>query len=256
VSAVRRAASLRARLAQGRPLLATFSVAVAPEIVELIAVAGFDAVVIDMEHGPHTISTVRAAVTAAQMRDIFAIVRTPDRSGTTIGAVLDAGADGILVPQVASVADAAAVVDAARYAPEGHRGVNPWTRGGDYDGGVAGFAAANEQIAVIVSIESGESAAQADAFAAVPGVDCIFFGPYDLAQSLGVGGRPGDERVVGTIVDASRRASAHVATAVFASTPEGAIDWFERGMPVVICGVDTGLVLGGFRDIAARARPA
>src|SRR4051795_838697 len=121
--------SLRQRLRQGPPLIGTFSIVASPEIVELAGLAGFDVVVLDMEHGAYEIASLGPHILAARAHGIAPIVRVRWSEPALIGAALDAGAAGVLVPHVQSARDAAAVVEAARFPPQGGRGGHPGGRG-------------------------------------------------------------------------------------------------------------------------------
>src|SRR5262245_16673415 len=103
-----------------------------PILIELFAQAGFEAVVLDMEHGPIGFDTLNSLIPAARAAGIYPIVRVQSADAALISSALDVGAAGILVPQVDSGAAAAAVVGAARFAPLGHRGLNPYTRAAGY----------------------------------------------------------------------------------------------------------------------------
>src|SRR5580658_2801951 len=120
------------RLRTGPPLIATFSMIASPIIIELLAQAGFDAVVLDMEHGPLDFESLNVLIPAARAAGIYPIVRVRANEASLIGSALDVGAAGILVPQIDSGAAAASAVQAARFAPLGRRGVNPYTRAAGY----------------------------------------------------------------------------------------------------------------------------
>jgi 4-hydroxy-2-oxoheptanedioate aldolase len=240
-----RAPSLRAALAAGPPLLATFSLLPSPAVVELVGAAGFDLVIVDTEHGPHSLTDVHAAVLAGAACGLPVLVRVPGADPVGIGRVLDLGAAGVLVPHVDAAAAAAAVVRAARFAPAGERGANPYVRAGGYgDPGV--LAARGAEVAVLVMVEGAGGAAAVPEILAVPGLDGIFLGPVDLSHSLGLPGQPEHPRVVGMLrAVAEQAAAAGVAAAAFAPGPERARDWLARGLRLVACGVDTALALDG-----------
>src|SRR5215468_8733909 len=124
---------LRQTLATRETILTTFVLIPRTEVIELLARAGFDAAIIDLEHGPMTIAEVPALVSAARASGIWAFARVARNSPVEICQALDAGVDGILVPHVTSVADAELVVQAGRFSPEGDRSVNPYARGNGYD---------------------------------------------------------------------------------------------------------------------------
>ncbi len=126
--------ALRERLKSGAPLLATFSIIPSVEVVELIGLAGFDAVILDIEHGAHGSEALGTLILAAMARGIYPVVRVRSSDPAEIAAALDAGAAGVIVPQIGSLAEAEKAVRAARFAPDGNRGANPFVRGADYSG--------------------------------------------------------------------------------------------------------------------------
>jgi 4-hydroxy-2-oxoheptanedioate aldolase len=179
----------------------------------------------------------------------------PTAEPAGIGRVLDLGAAGVLVPHVDSAAAARAVVRAARFAPDGERGANPYVRSGGYGGDSALLARAGRDAAVLVMVEGAAGVAAVPEILAVPGLDGIFLGPVDLSHSLGVPGQTEHPRVIGTLREvAAQAAAAGVAAAVFAPEPRRARDWLQRGLRLVACGVDTGLALEGLRQCVDRVR--
>lgn len=248
---------LRARLRAGAPLLATFVIVPRVELVEIAAAAGFEAVVLDREHGPLATDDLIPLVAAARGAGIHAIVRVPENRAVEIGAALDSGADGVLVPHVASGAAAAAAVEAARFAPEGRRGVNPYVRAARYGVDVPGYlAGANAGAAVIAMIEGADGVAASREIVATPGLDAVFVGPYDLSAALGIPGRTGDPAVVEHVREIAGEAEAvGIASAVFAPTPEAARDWLDAGVRLVALSVDTHLALAGMRAAVSATRP-
>lgn len=241
--------ALPARLRSGSPLVATFSMIDAPEIPDLLARAGFDALVIDLEHGPLGPASLNRLVPIARGAGIAPIVRVRTNEPSLIGAALDVGAAGVLVPQIDSAAAARRAVDAARFAPLGHRGVNPYVRSAGYGTrGAEYYANANAEAALLVMIEGAAGVAALPAILDTPGIDGIFIGPYDLSQALGVPGQVGHPSVVAKAEEIVGVAAARgVATAVFAPTAEAARRWLALGVRLVALGFDTALALDGFR---------
>lgn len=249
---------LRARLAQGPPVLASFSIVPRVEVVEIAAAAGFDAVVLDREHGPVDVSDLLPLVAAAHGAGIHAVVRVPANDGPMICAALDVGADGVLVPHVGSAAAAASAVAAARHAPEGHRGVNPIVRAAGYGADPGAFlAGANGRVAVIAMIEGAEGVAASAEIVRTPGLDAVFVGPYDLSAALGIPGETGAPEVVARIGSiAEEAAAAGIACGTYAPTPEVARRWIGAGLRFVGLGFDTGHLLAGMRAAVSGTRPA
>src|SRR3954452_11262082 len=103
---------LRKRLREGGPMLATFSIVPSVEVVRFVALAGFETVILDTEHGPYGVESLPPLIAAAHARGAYAMVRVRENNAAWIGGALDAGADGILVPQVGSRREAEAAVAA------------------------------------------------------------------------------------------------------------------------------------------------
>jgi 4-hydroxy-2-oxoheptanedioate aldolase len=247
--------SLRQRLIDGPPLLGTFSVIASTEVVELAGLAGFDVVILDMEHGAYEIAGLGPHILAARARDIAPIVRVRWNEPALIGAALDAGAAGVLVPHVQSAADAAAVVAAARFPPLGGRGAHPWVRAADYAAAPDWHARANTDVAVIAMVEGREGVAAVDEILATPGLDAVFLGPVDLAASLGLAGQLDHPDVIAAVRSVVERAAAvDVAAACFSPSVEGARRWLDAGARLVTVGVDTQILLPAFRALVDGVR--
>lgn len=246
---------LRDRLRDPAPLIAAFSIIRSVEIVEIMALAGFDAVILDLEHGPYGIEAAGPLVVAARSCGLYPIIRVQRNDAAMIGAALDVGAAGVLVPQVASAAEARAAVSAARFAPEGTRGANSWVRAAGFAGGPDWFARANAEAAVIVMIEGRQGAEAAPDILRTPSLDGVFLGPVDLSHALGVPGRTDHPLVVarmGAVMAEAREQGR--AAAVFAPTVEAARRWLGHGAGMVAVGVDTGHILAALTAVAGGVR--
>jgi len=246
---------LRQRLREGPALIGTFSIVAAPELVELIGLAGFDVIVLDMEHGSYEIANLGTHILAARAHGIAPIVRVRWNEPALIGAALDAGAAGVLVPHVQSAADAAAVVEAARFPPDGERGAHPWVRAAGYAASDDWHARANDEVAVIAMVEGKEGVAAIDEILATPGLDAVFLGPVDLAASLGLAGQLDHPQVVAAVRSVvERAAAAGVAAACFSPTVDGAARWLDAGAQLVTLGVDTQIILPAMRSLVDAVR--
>jgi 2-keto-3-deoxy-L-rhamnonate aldolase RhmA len=170
----------------GRTLFGTWVKMPTTVSVELLALAGFDFVVIDMEHAPLGLETVHDLIGAAHSRDMPALVRVPDRAPTMISRTLDSGADGVLVPHVDDVADAQLVVSAAQFPPTGTRGFGPTVRAGSWGADIAEYRRSAQRAFVAPQLESRHAIDAADAIAAVDGVGALFVGPADLSVATGL----------------------------------------------------------------------
>ncbi|MDQ3761713.1 MAG: aldolase/citrate lyase family protein [Actinomycetota bacterium] len=250
-----RTTRLRERLTYADRLLGTFNLIPSADIVELIAIAGFDLVIIDMEHGPYNLGNVRGVLATADAYGLHTVVRVPTLEPSSISSVLDLGACGVLVPHVESAKDAATVVQAARFAPDGTRGANPWVRAAQYGHRENWFAAANEEVATLVMIEGRAAITELPEIVSVPGLDGVFFGPMDLSHSLGVPGQFDHPSVLEALDGAIRLATAHsLATCLFSPDAQRTKCWWERGVHLVACGVDTGLIRSALVAVVRTAR--
>lgn len=157
------------------------------ESVELIAGAGFDFVVIDLEHAPLDMETVFALIGIAKISELSPIVRIPATDIGLIQRVLDSGADGLMFPHVESVAEARSAVRAMRFPPHGVRGVGNTSRAGQWGAldREEYLRFGREQVVCIAQIESAAAAFVAGDIAAVDGVDAILIGVADLSVSEG-----------------------------------------------------------------------
>lgn len=235
---------------EGRSLIGVFSIIPSTDVVEMIAIAGFDFVVLDMEHGPYALDSVRSCVLAAHARGMSAVVRVRSPEPSLLGSVLDIGADGVLAPHVSSAAMARQVVEAARFAPEGSRGANPYVRAAEYGEGSDWFAKANRDVVVMVMIEGVDGLSALSGILEVPGLDVVFLGPVDISHSMGVPGQPNHPMVLDVMEEAARQAAARgLCTAVFAPDVERARSWRSRGIRMIVCGVDTNHIRSGLSTV-------
>jgi len=181
---------IRHCMAQGRISRGINVQTASPEIVEMVGVAGYDHVMIDWEHGSFDFDTVVQMIRAADAVDLTPVVRVPDVDAVAIKRVLDAGALGVVVPQVSTVEQAREALGAARYFDgrnAGARGACPSVRATGHlsTHWEQDLRHANEQVVVALSFECTTSIANFDAIAALPGLDAAFVGAFDLAQSMG-----------------------------------------------------------------------
>ena len=184
----------KAKLADGNVVFGAIVNRYAPDLVELFGAIGYDFVMIDCEHGPINLDQVEHMVRAAEVFDITPITRVPNHEESVILGYLDRGVQGIIVPHVNTREIAEAVARAARYYPEGRRGVGGG-RAHDYGVGVSrseSTAWVNSQLLVIPMVEETEAVDNLDAILTVAGVDILHVASGDLGQSMG---NPGAEKV-------------------------------------------------------------
>ncbi|MCH2202773.1 MAG: aldolase/citrate lyase family protein [Fuerstiella sp.] len=233
----------RKRLRNGERLYGTIVTIPSPAVAEILADVGFDWLFIDGEHGPLDVSQILSILQAVDDR-IPCIVRVPVADEVYIKRVLDLGAAGIIAPQVNTKETATAIVNAARYAPDGARGVG-LARAHGYGMGFQDYMQnANEQTTVIVQAEHALGVANIESIAEVPGIDAVLLGPYDLAASLGKMGDVSDPLVIEAIdrVTTVCRTTG-IALGYFGITAEAVHPYVELDYNLIIAGTDT-LFLG------------
>jgi 2-keto-3-deoxy-L-rhamnonate aldolase RhmA len=246
--------------ASGRTALGAWVKIPAVEVVELLAIAGVDFVVIDREHGVHDLRTVSTMISVALGAGIAPFVRVPGHSPRDVVPVLDAGAAGLFVPHVDSVEDAEAVVAACRFPPLGRRGAGPTSRAGRWGrAGLSLYLAEADRVTLVAQLESPSAVADGLAVAAVPGIDAVFIGPVDLAVSAGRD--PGDDRLRAMVSDLETRAAAAGTVIGTTAAAGGEVAGLAgRGHRFVVVGNDSGFLLAGAERTVhagrvARSRP-
>lgn len=164
------------------------------ETLELLAHAGFEFVVIDMEHSPLDLESAYRLIFGAQALGMAALVRVPDRSGSHLQRILDAGADGILVPQVSSVQEATDAVAGMTFAPQGRRGMGATSRAGRWGlSGASNYVDQGADIVRGIQIEDLATLQDLDPILDTPGLDAVFLGMGDLTMSTGL---PADDPTI------------------------------------------------------------
>lgn len=182
--------TLKSKLGSGLPVYGLISSIPAPAAIELIAEAGFDFVIIDMEHVLINPETVENMIRVAESYDLTPLVRVADLNPKTLLRLLDGGAQGIVLPMIESPEQLADAIAACKYHPLGRRSLNAGRPGSFGKHSLAQYVeAANQQIMVVAMIESAEGVRRATEIAAVAGLDMILEGAADLSQSLGMPGR-------------------------------------------------------------------
>ena len=172
-------ASLKQQLRSGRPAIGCWIELMSPLVTEVVAQAGYDCVVIDLEHGPGSIRDAVQIMQALQGRGCAPLIRVPDSGEAGLKKALDAGAEGCMVPSVNNLDQAREIVAACHFAPKGRRGI--------HEDGYLERAA--EDTLVICQIETPEAVRESEAIADLDGVDMLFLGPNDLAANLGYPGQ-------------------------------------------------------------------
>lgn len=194
------------RLKAGETQIGLWCSLCSPIAAELVADSGFDWLLHDTEHSPNELPNIFAALQAVQGRPATAaVVRPAWNDLVLIKRILDIGAQTIIVPYVQNAAEARRAVEATRYPPAGIRGVTGVGRAARFGRVTDYFKQANDEICVLVQVETRAALSEIEAIASVDGVDGIFIGPSDLSASFGLIGQPGHADVQKAIEDAGKR---------------------------------------------------
>jgi 4-hydroxy-2-oxoheptanedioate aldolase len=225
--------------------------------VEVLANAGFDWLLIDTEHSPNELPMVHSQLQAIGRGPTHPIVRPTWNDTVTIKRLLDIGVQSLLIPFVENAEEARAAVAATRYPPHGVRGYAAAARASDF-GRIKDYPhTCQDQLCVLVQVETPQALANIDAIAEVEGVDGIFIGPGDLAAAMGHIGNIGHPDVVAAIDAALLRIRAAGKPAgILAGDEKLARRWIALGLDFIAVGSDTGLLARGAEQLAAKVRDA
>lgn len=237
-------------LAEGRQQIGLWNSLPGSLVAEVLAGCGYDWVVIDTEHSLTDIPDTLAMMQAMAPYPVSAVVRPASNDVVLIKRLLDLGAQTLLVPFVQNAVEARAAVASMRYAPRGVRGVAGMTRASGF-GRVQGYATrAEEELCLLVQVETAEALAEIEAIAAVDGVHGLFIGPSDLAASMGHPGNAGHPEVVAAIGDAVRRIKAAGKPAgILTLDPAFAKICIGWGTTFTAVGMDIAVLVNGARAL-------
>jgi len=221
--------------------------------IEVIAGAGFDWLLLDMEHSPNDLESVLGQLQAAAPYPTHPVVRVPWNEMVAMKRVLDIGAQSLLVPYVCSAEEAATSVSHMRYPPGGVRGVAGTTRATRF-GRIQDYARrAQEELCLLVQVETRGALDNLEAICAVDGIDGVFIGPADLHASLGYPGETANPQVKPLIDEAIRRIrKAGKAPGILTPNEADARHWLQCGALFVAVGADVGILARGADALAAK----
>lgn len=226
-----------------------------PAIAELAGIAGYDWVMIDTEHNPMTEAQVQALLYACSGFDMTPVVRVRFNSEEQVKWVLDAGAGGVVIPSMHDAADARHAVEITKYHPLGRRGFGPNHATGFGSRSVEYLRTANSDVLLIGQVELASAVAEIDAIAQIDGLDAIWIGPADLAQSLGHPGQLGHPDVrnaISQVIESAHRH--HKPWGIPTATPDDFENYVRRGGIVMMLGSDTRVLRGGFENFSNKAK--
>ena len=243
------------RLRAGETLLGLWMSIPSPVTAEALGLIGYDWLLFDSEHAPVEIAGIQPLLQASSAGNSALAARPAWNDKVLIKKMLDIGAQTLLIPFVQSAEEARAAVQAARYPPEGIRGVAGATRASRY-GQVTGYLeSANNEVCTLVQIETGTALAQLEKIAAVEGVDGVFIGPSDLSASMGYLGNPSVSEVQDALKQAPQRIrDAGSKPGILATAVEDARRYLDWGYQFVAISVDLGLLVKGASDVLSNVK--
>jgi 4-hydroxy-2-oxoheptanedioate aldolase len=248
--------TLKAALRRGEKTIGLWLTLGSFTATEIAARAGFDWLLIDMEHTVASEAEVLGHLRAAMGGTAEPMVRIPWNDAVVVKRVLDIGVRSILVPYVQNADEARRAVAATRYPPDGIRGYSGMSRANDYARDKAYATGAASEIFLAVQVESPEAVANAGAIAAVEGIDGVFVGPNDLAANMGLVGQAGHAAVrdaVATVIAPIHAAGKSAGMLDF--NVDGARRWFELGFDFIGIGSDTSLLAAAVNGLVKAHRP-
>lgn len=234
---------LRARVLRGEVLLGTFLNLGAPLAAEACAMAGYDWLVVDLEHGAGGEDALLGQLLAADAHDVPVVVRVETAARIRAGHALDLGATGVMYPRLETLADVQAAVRHLRYPPLGDRGVATYNRACGFGRNGGALESAADRVVGVVQIESPSAVEQLEEIAKVPGVDVLFVGPRDLSHALGVPGRfdnPAFRAALNRVVEVGR--SVGIAPGIMANGTEAAARLIDAGFTFVAVNSDSSML--------------
>ena len=236
---------IRQRLAEGKVPIGHMIMEFGTRgIAKILESTGLDFVLLDMEHGGRDFGSICDLLAWFKNTSVTPIVRVPATEYHFIARVMDAGAQGVMVPNVRSVEQARRVITALRFAPDGDRGLGLGGAQNDYIRPklVEYMAEANRSNVFLCQIESTQALDDVDTIAALPGVDNLWVGHYDLSQSMGIVGQLENRAFVDALCKVTATAKRHGKSAgIQPSTVEQARNWIGLGFNVISYSVDHGV---------------
>ena len=227
------------------------------EVIEILALGGFDFGVIDLEHGPIAHNEVYPLVLAAERHGFPLLARLPGLQESYVKWLLDIGIAGLQIPHIKTADDARSAVAMSKFAPVGERGLCRFTRAAEFSNipKEEYVCTANLRNILVLQIEGKEGVENIEEICAVPGVDVIFVGPYDLSQSLGLIGQIWHEKVVEKVTKVVKACDkVGIRAGVFTDTPEGLTHWSKLGIHYLNYRIEAEMFLTAIKQRVVEAR--
>jgi 2-keto-3-deoxy-L-rhamnonate aldolase RhmA len=250
--------NLKSKLLNGEAVHGCWLALGSPLTAEIVASAGFDWVLIDLEHGAGSEADVLNQLQAIAHTGAAGFVRVESVNRQRILRVLDMGAAGIMCPQVSTADEAKLMVDSMRFPPQGSRGIARFVRSANFGENFPEYIqTANDSLLGVAQIESLEALKHLDEIAATDGIDVLFIGPSDLSAALGIFAQFNHPLYIDTvkaIVAAAQKAGK--ATGILLANANDYATYYNYGIRMIACGADSAFVADSARALSSRLREA
>lgn len=197
--------SIKEKLINGKYVIGTWCILPSPAVVNVLAKAGLDFIIVDLEHGPIDPNTAAQMVMTAEAEGCDAIIRVSSNNESHILSALDTGACGVIVPHIETTEDRKQAISNIKYPPVGKRGFSPYTRAGGYTFKQGFTKLENDRILSGIIIESAESVKNIDEIIDDTELDLVYIGAYDISVSLGIPGQVQDPRITSILADLAKK---------------------------------------------------
>lgn len=246
---------LKQALQNGQSLVGTMlSELRQPSVMQLLANAGFDFVIIDNEHGPFNIETIADLSRTAKHLGLTPMVRVPDLAYPYLAQSLDSGAQGVMIPRIFDAQQVREAVQMMKYPPLGRRGCALSRGHTNFKAGplVETMESANEETLLMIQIETQAAVDNIEEIVTTPGVDVTLVGPTDLSIALGVPGQldsPKLHAAIEKMIDACQRHN--VFPAIHINDLQWAVHWAKKGMRLISSASEAGLLVRGGLEVTS-----
>jgi 2-dehydro-3-deoxyglucarate aldolase/4-hydroxy-2-oxoheptanedioate aldolase len=243
--------TLKERVRDGSLMKGTFLNLGSPLVAEVLALSGFEWLLVDLEHGVRSEEALIAQLLAGAAHDVPVLVRVESPQRIRVGHVLDLGAEGVMFPRLNTPEEVREAISHLWYPPSGDRGVAGYNRARRFGRDARETAEVNDSILGLVQIETLSALENVSSIAAIPGVDVLFVGPSDLSTALGIPGQldaPEFVDALDKVVEAARKAN--VAAGILTADLARAEALFERGYTFISVASDSALLRSAAQSAA------
>lgn len=237
--------SLKEKLKSGKTVIGTWCEIPSPEFINVLAKAGMDFVIIDMEHGAMDYEMAGKMVMAAEVEGCTAIIRVPMNNESIILRALEVNPEGVIIPHVETAEERKRIIKAIKFSPLGNRSLNPYVRAGGYRSQTGFTKEQNERTIAAILVESLKGIKNIKSILNDPQLDIVYMGSYDISAALGVPGETKHPKVINALTKMAKIILNKKKTAGCLFHTEDDLKFFQKiGVKFLCYKVDTGIVFG------------